>query len=335
MSRRARLIRARAPLRISFAGGGTDVPPFNEEEGSCVLNGTLNKYAYGTLRALRGARIKVRSLDLGLSLTLGPRDRLVYDGKMDLVKAAIRKMLGRRRGGMEIFLHTEAPPGSGLGASSAMVVTLVGLLKEHLRRSMTDYEIAETAFHIEREDLEIQGGFQDQYAAAFGGFNFLEYRSGRVVVNPLRVSDDVINELEHNLLLCYTGSTRLSSHIIEDQVRRNRRRALRRIKDLAVEMKEALLRRRLDEFARLMHEEWMAKRSLSPRITTKRIDALYAAARRAGARGGKITGAGGGGYMLLYCEFDRKHRVAEAVRRSGGTVEGVTFSRRGLETWHA
>lgn len=329
------MIRARAPLRLSFAGGGTDVPPFCDDEGSCVLNATITKYAYGTLRASRGDRIRVRSIDLGLSLTLGTRDRLVYDGKLDLVKASIRKMMGRGRTGMEIFLHTEAPPGSGLGASSALVVTLVGLLKEHLRRSMADYEIAETAFRIERGDLRILGGFQDQYAAAFGGFNFLEYRDGRVTVNPLRVGADAINELEHNLLLCYTGSTRLSSRIIEDQVNRDRRPALRRIKALAVEMKEALLRRRLDDFARLMHDEWRAKRSLSPRIATKRIDALYAAARRAGAIGGKITGAGGGGYMLLYCAFDRKHRVADVVRRAGGVAEGVTFCRRGLETWRA
>jgi D-glycero-alpha-D-manno-heptose-7-phosphate kinase len=219
------------------------------------------------------------------------------------------------------------------------MVALVGLLKEFHRIPMTDYEIAHRAYELERVRLGIQGGLQDQYAAAFGGFNFIEFASNEVIVNPLRISEDVMNELQHNLLLCYTGSTRLSDHIIDDQTERYERSeeavvsALRRQKELAVSMKSALLRRRLSEFGCLLHEAWMAKRRLSPKIATPVIDEIYEAARHHGALGGKVTGAGGGGHMLLYAPFERKHRIAEVVRKAGGTLIPFAFEPRGLQNW--
>ena len=333
------LIRAKAPLRISFAGGGTDVPPFPAEEGGCVLSSTINRYAYGTLRPRTDRKICVESLDYGLSATYSTEDKLIYDGSLDLVKAAIGRFVGEDRLGFDLFLHSDAPPGSGLGASSAMMVALVGLLKEWRGMPLTDYELADMAYVLERTELGIRGGMQDQYAAAFGGFNFIEFGADRVTVNRLRVPDDVVNELEYNMLLVFTGQIRLSAHIIEDQVARyeqgeaRSRDALRELKRLTIEMKDCLMRRRLDEFGALLHEEWEAKKQMSARISTPELDELYDLARGHGALGGKITGAGGGGYMLLYCQFESRHRVAAALAEQGVTIANFAMEPHGLQTW--
>ena len=332
-------IRAKAPLRISLAGGGTDVPPFPQLEGGCVLSTTINRYAYGTLQPRSDGNITVHSLDFGVSVTFDSEDMLAYDGKLDLVKAAIRKILPAKPRGFDLLLHSDAPPGSGLGASSAMMVALVGLLKEFEHLPLTDYEIADLACVIEREELGIQGGLQDQYAAAFGGFNYIEFLPDRVVVNPLKVSPDVLNELQYNLLLCYTGTMRLSGHIIQDQVDRYERReattmeALRDLKALTIEMKNALLRRELDNLGELLHKEWQYKKMLSSKISNPRLDMLYETARELGALGGKITGAGGGGYMLLYCPADRKHSVATKLKELDCTILDISLEHMGLQTW--
>jgi D-glycero-alpha-D-manno-heptose-7-phosphate kinase len=278
-------------------------------------------------------------LDFGMSVTYSDETRLVYDGKLDLVKAAILKLGGSKSLGYDLFLQSDAPPGSGLGASSAMMVALVGALKEFKGLPLTDYEIADLASVIERRELGIPGGLQDQYAAAFGGFNYIEFFADRVIVNPLKVSPDIVNELQFNLLLAYTGKVRLSGDIIEDQVQRyergeeDSRAALRAIKELAVEMKNALLRRQLDEFADLLHLEWEHKKRMSHRISSPDLDHLYDVARRHGAIGGKITGAGGGGYMLLYCDFERKSEVGERLRDLGCTITDFSLEPSGLQTW--
>jgi D-glycero-alpha-D-manno-heptose-7-phosphate kinase len=331
-----RVIRAKAPLRVSFAGGGTDVPPFPATEGGLVLSATINRYAYGALRPRDDSQIGVESVDFGVSVKYGVGDELIFDGRLDLVKAAIRKF---GRGGYDLFLHSNAPPGSGLGSSSAVMVALIGLLREHHREPFTDYETAQLAYQLEREDLGIKGGLQDQYAATFGGFNYIEFEGDRVIVNPLRISSDVVHELEHNMLLCYTGRTRASDHIIEDQTKRweggdaRALEGLRAGKALAIEMKNALLRRRLNDFGDLLGSAWEEKKKMSPRIANDFIDEAYDVALREGALGGKVTGAGGGGYMLFYCPFQRKHRVANALIELGGTVTEFEFTSRGLTTW--
>jgi D-glycero-alpha-D-manno-heptose-7-phosphate kinase len=218
-------------------------------------------------------------------------------------------------------------------------VGLVGLVKEFKNLPLTEYEIAHLAYLIEREDMQIKGGHQDQYAASFGGFNFIEFHGDRVIVNPLRIHQDTVNELEHNLLLCYTGTTRRSDRIIEDQTKRfeekqeNTVQALRDQKQLAIDMKNALLSRRLSDFADLLHSAWKSKKNISPRISNATIDEMYETARKSGAIGGKILGAGGGGYMLLYCEFEKKHKVAEAMKKLGASPTEFAFERRGLQSW--
>jgi D-glycero-alpha-D-manno-heptose-7-phosphate kinase len=335
------VIRAKAPLRISFAGGGTDVPPFPEREGGLVLNATINRYAYGTLSPRDDDNLQIRSLDYGLTAEFGVDEPLVFDGKLDLAKAAIRRFAGAETRGFDLMLHSNAPPGSGLGSSSAMMVALIGVLKEFRALPVTDYELAELAHTIEREELGIKGGRQDQYAATFGGFNFIELSADHVIVNPLRVAPDVMLELEHNMLLCYTGMTRQSDHIIEDQTARFEEHneeavaGLRAQKELAVAMKNALLQRRTREFGELLHSAWEAKKRMSTRITNERIDELYEEARRLGAIGGKVTGAGGGGYVLLYCRSQRRHLVAERMIELGATVDEFAFEPSGLRTWRA
>jgi D-glycero-alpha-D-manno-heptose-7-phosphate kinase len=334
-------IRTKAPLRVSFAGGGTDVPPYPEREGGCVLNATINNYAWGSLRPRSDGRIRIESVDLGIALDYPAKQELYLDGQLDLAKATIARFQAHDSNGFDVFLHSDAPPGSGLGSSSSVIVGLVGLVKEFTGLPLTDYEIAHMAYLIEREDLKIQGGHQDQYASSFGGFNFIEFYSDRVIVNPLRVHQDTVNELEHNLLLCYTGTTRRSDHIIDDQTQRfmskeaDTLQGLRNQKQLATDMKNALLRQRLDDFGDLLHSAWESKKRMSPRISNYKIDEMYEAARKAGALGGKITGAGGGGYMLLYCQFERKHKVAEVLKALGAFPTEFAFEMRGLQTWRA
>jgi D-glycero-alpha-D-manno-heptose-7-phosphate kinase len=334
------LYRAKVPLRVSFAGGGTDVPPFPERETGAVLSATINRYAHGTLRPRPDGRIKVESYDLGMALEYGADDHVDYDGKLDLVKAAILRVaqLETPRG-IDLFLHTAAPPGSGLGASSALVVNLIGLLRDLHKLSLTDYEIAQFAWEVEREDLGLLGGLQDQYAATFGGFNFIEFHPDGVIVNPLRIKPTTILELESNLLLCFTGTTRAGDHIIEDQTARYESseaqalEGLRMQKQLAIAMKDALLMGYLAEFGHLLGMAWEHKKKMSPRITTPVIDEAYAVARAGGALGGKVTGAGGGGYMLFYCPPGTRHIVSERLRTLGLCDAEFSFDQQGLRTW--
>jgi D-glycero-alpha-D-manno-heptose-7-phosphate kinase len=219
------------------------------------------------------------------------------------------------------------------------VVCLVGLLNAFYDRDLGSYEVAALAATIERQELGLVGGLQDQYASSFGGFNFMEFEADRTVINPLRIPEPVLDELESNLLLCFTGSTRAGAHVIDDQIRRYEGseeatvEGLRTQKRLAVDMKDALLRGELVRFGELLDAAWHAKRAMSPRIPNGFIDDAYETAREAGAIGGKVTGAGGGGYMVFYCRYDRKHHVAEALRAAGAEIDEFAFEHRGLCTW--
>ncbi len=331
------IIRAKAPLRISFCGGGTDVAPYPEERGGVVLSATIDKYAYASLITKEEARIRITSLDYDTEASYRLNEPIPFNGELDLAKAVVKHFAPRT--GLHLFLHSDAPPGSGLGSSSTMTVAMVGVFKQWQNHPLTDYEIAELTFQIERVDLQIVGGKQDQYAATFGGFNFIEFFDKTVVVNPLRINDAVINELEYNLLLCYTGKTRLSANIVANQTRSYQERkpavveALDQMKALTVEMKNCLLRGRLDDFGQLLHAAWLHKKNLDANISTSQIDQLYETGRENGALGGKILGAGGGGYLLFYCPFQKKHRVAEALERAGGQVVKFSFEQRGLQIW--
>lgn len=333
------IIRSKAPLRISFAGGGTDVSPYLEEKGGVVLSTTIDKYAYASLRLRDDKNITVQSLDYDIMAKYRVDDDLPYNGELDLVKAALKNMCNGNSQGLDFFLHSDAPPGSGLGSSSTVIVALIGLLKHWKRLPLTNYEIAKLAYYIERVDLDIKGGMQDQYAAVFGGFNFIEFSASAVIVNPLRVAQDILNELEYHLLLCYTGRTRLSANIINTQVDAYVRQeaevvqAMDELKAITIDLKNALLQGRLNDFGALLNEAWNNKKKMARQITNPTIDTLYQTAREYGALGGKILGAGGGGYLLVYCPFDQKHTIAEQLENLGGQVVEFTFDFHGLQTW--
>ena len=332
------VIRARTPLRLSFAGGGTDVAPFPEREGGAVLSATIDHYVLGSLMSHPHDNVVIESRDYGISLELVPEADFEPDGELDLVKAALRRGWRKDGRGYGITLASSAPPGSGLGSSSAMVVTVVALLNGYYGVPMDEYEVARLASVIEREDMGIVGGLQDYYAAAFGGFNYIEF-GDEVIVNPLRIPTDTVAKLEMNLLLCFTGATRQSDEIIADQSGRYRRseqgptQGLREQKRLAADMKAALLRDQLDDFGWMLGEAWEAKKRMSPKITTPLIDEMYELARRNGALGGKVTGAGGGGYMLLYVDFERRHRVSSGLQKMGVSATRFSFAPQGVRAW--
>jgi D-glycero-alpha-D-manno-heptose-7-phosphate kinase len=337
------LIRGRAPLRISFAGGGTDLSPYLEEKGGVVLNATIDRYAYATLRFPLEREIRVQSLDYKSVAHFGFDEPLAYDGNFDLIKACLTRLgacSGHAEGGLELYLETEAPPGSGLGASSALVVAVIGALKTWRRLSLDKYELARTAWEVERIDVGVPGGMQDQYAAAFGGFNLIEFhRNSNVIVNPLRIEPRIIQELQYNMLLVFTGTTRVSSTIIESQVAGYVDRkpgvtdAMDRMKALAFDAKDALLTGRLEDLGEILHEEFLAKKQTAASVAPPFIEELYEEARKRGVIGGKISGAGGGGFMFLYCPFDRKPAVSERLVEMGAQVLPVAFEPDGVQSW--
>jgi D-glycero-alpha-D-manno-heptose-7-phosphate kinase len=335
------IYRAKAPLRISFCGGGTDVAPYPEERGGCVLSATIDKYAWASVRPRPGGEIEIASLDFGLTRTY-PAGRLAFDGELDLAIGVLNhfhELRGGLPGGVAVTLHCDAPPGSGLGSSSTVVATLVGGIAQWLGVPLTPYEIAETTFKVERLDVRLSGGRQDQYAAAFGGFNYIEFLADQTIVNPLRIPRETVNELEYHLLLAYTGGTRTSARIVDTQMERFRRgeaeavAGLDELKRLTTELKNLLLKGQLDEFGRRLHAAWETKKRLAEAITNATIDGLYAAARAEGALGGKILGAGGGGHLLIYCPIERKSAIAAALERHGGRIVPFAFEERGLQTW--
>jgi D-glycero-alpha-D-manno-heptose-7-phosphate kinase len=305
-----------------------------------VLSATINRYAYGSLTPRDDRRVGIESVDFGTLAEVALDERADFDGSLGLVKAAVHRFGSPDTSGYDLVLRSNAPPGSGLGSSSTMMVALTGLLAEHHRMPLGEYETARLAHAIEREDLGISGGLQDHYAATFGGFNFIEFDDS-VVVNPLRVRDDIVHELEMSLLLCFTGITRASRTVIDDQTNRvtsgslDTLDGLRAQKELALAMKSALLRGELRQFGELLGEAWKQKKRMSPLISNPRIEELYELATRNGAIGGKVTGAGGGGYMLYYCDFTVKHRVIDALEKAGADVVEFSFDDKGLTTWTA
>ncbi len=336
-----RIVRARAPLRISFAGGGTDIPSYYEANGGAVLASTINRSVYVTACPRPEDRtVEVRSLDYDLMIKYHLDEEPVYSGVLDLVKAAIRRLLpADSRWGLDLYIQGDAPAGSGLGGSSALTIAVIGTLARLLSVSLGRSELAELAYEIERVELRISGGKQDQYEIAHGGFNFIEFSRDYVVANSLRVDQSIIRDLEYHLMLCYTGQTRVSGGLIDALERYYREgrsetlAGLQALHRLASDMKNALLRGRLSEFGEMLHEEWVNKIRVYPEATTSVVDEMYGESRRHGVIGGKLLGAGAGGYLLLFCEVDRKRKVREALEAMGGQFMTFGFVDEGLVVW--
>jgi D-glycero-alpha-D-manno-heptose-7-phosphate kinase len=334
------LVRAKAPLRISFAGGGTDLPHFYEKYQGAVLSSTINRYAHVTIYPRADKQIEIRSLDLGRTVRYALNEQPVYDGVMDLAKAAIHRL--GVSAGMDLDVRLEAPRGSGLGGSSALTAAVLGAVASLLGQPQSLYELAELNHTIERVDLKILGGKQDQYATTFGGFNLLEFRRDRVVVTPLRVDPAVLNDLEAHLQLCYTGKVRPDLGLVSEQIRYFEQgrsetvEGMHRLYEMVFEMKEALLTGNLHRFGLLLHEAYLNKKRMNPRVAEgTTTDVLYDAARKSGVIGGKLLGAGGGGYLLLYCETGKQLAVRRALEQLGGQFTDFSFDECGVQVWRS
>jgi D-glycero-alpha-D-manno-heptose-7-phosphate kinase len=337
------IIRSKAPLRLGLAGGGTDVSPYSDMFGGAVLNATVNLYAYSTIEPSDNGKIVLRSVDKMMELEFGVKSRIEPDGNLDLIKGVYNRVIqdfGLSPRGFSISTFVDAPAGSGLGTSSTLVTAVLGAFTEWFRLPLGEYDIARLAYDIERKDLGMAGGKQDQYAATFGGVNFMEfYANEKVIVNPLRVRDQVLNELSNNIILYYTKTSRISSEIIEAQQKNVNEgskasvEAMHRIKELAIQMKEVILKGNLDMMGELLNQSWEHKKQMAEGISNPQIDAIYEAAIKAGATGGKITGAGGGGFMFFYCPANTRYNVIKALEKFGGHARRYEFTRQGLETW--
>ncbi|MCB0733139.1 MAG: dehydrogenase [Flavobacteriales bacterium] len=338
-----KLIRSRAPLRMGLAGGGTDVSPYADLFGGSILNATINLYASASIRPRTDGKIHLEAFDRKESVQYDAVYNLPIDGTLDLLKGVYNRIVKdftHEPLSFELCTSVDAPAGSGLGSSSTLVVAIIGAFAEWLKLPLGEYDIAHLAYQIERVDLKLAGGRQDQYAATFGGFNFMEfYKEEKVIVNPLRIRKKIATELQNNIVLFYTGTSRESAEIIKKQssaIQKSSEEALQathRVKEQSTMMKEALLRGELDRIGEILHFGWEHKKRMASGISNSRIEELYDAARAAGATGGKISGAGGGGFMFFYCPNNTRFKVIEAISQFDGRVKNYEFAMTGLYSY--
>lgn len=337
------IYRSKAPLRIGLAGGGTDVSPYSDLYGGAILNATVSLYAYANIELLDVPIIELQTLDRKEFFQYPWADKLPIDGHLDLLKGvynSIQEKFGMPHKGFRLTTFVDAPAGSGLGTSSTLVVAIVGAFVEMLRLPLGEYDIAHLAYEIERKDLQMAGGKQDQYAATFGGVNFMEFLADdKVIVNPLRIKEEYLFELENNLVLYYTQTSRESAKIIEKQsanvIEKKEKsiEAMHQLKHQAQLMKEAMLTGRINVIGEILDFGFMQKRQMAEGISNSLIDEIYEAAKKSGATGGKISGAGGGGFMTFYCPKNTKYHVIETLNSFGGYVKNYQFVNHGLTSW--
>ena len=337
------IYRSKAPLRIGLAGGGTDVSPYSDQFGGAILNATVSLSAYATIEPIEEDKIILRTLDRNESETHELLQRLPINGTLDLLKGVynrIQQDYNFPLSGFILSTFVDAPAGSGLGTSSTLVVAILGVFVEKYKLPLSDYEIAQYAYSIERIDLQLAGGKQDQYAATFGGVNFMEfYKGDKVIVNPLRIKPHYLNELENNLVLYFTATSRESATIIKEQVKNvtnNNEKsieAMHQLKEQAKMMKEALLQGKLNDIGEILDYGFQQKRLMAANISNQSIENIYDVAKASGATGGKISGAGGGGFMIFYCPNNTRYAVINALNNFGGAIKKYQFTKYGLTTW--
>jgi D-glycero-alpha-D-manno-heptose-7-phosphate kinase len=336
-------VRARAPLRLGLAGGGTDLSPYCDEHGGAILNATIGRYAYAHLSFRRDHRLCFSAHDVKQEDVTPLVAELPLDQGLLLHRAVhnrmIRDYLRGRLAAVTVTTTVDAPPGSGLGASSALVVALIEAYRTAFNLPLGRYDVARLAFEIERIDLALAGGRQDQYSAAFGGVNFMEFLPGdRVIVNPLRISPSFLCEFEASLIVCFTGESRASA-IIQDQVKaatehdRGAVDAMHQLKSDAVEMKQALLAGNIRYVAEVLNRSWVAKQRTSKSVSNSKVEEIFQLGLKNGAVAGKVSGAGGGGFLMFMTDPEHRYRLVTALNETGVQASPVQFTESGAEAW--
>jgi D-glycero-alpha-D-manno-heptose-7-phosphate kinase len=320
----------RSPVRISFGGGGTDLPAYYEQFGGAVLSAAINKYFYTILGKRSDGRVQVISSDLRVFETWRDLSSLQVPGSPLEIPLAVLKETNCNLA-VDLFLASEIPPGTGLGSSASVCVNVLKTITAYLHQPLSKYDLAEKAFHIARNVLGKNVGKQDEYAAAFGGLNYITFDpDGGTSVEPMKLSSAVLRDLQSRLMLFFTGAAHHSWSILTEQEASTRQGsgaavdALHEVKELGLQMRDALQQENLHRLGELLHQGWMAKRRISTKISDARIDGLYSLAQGHGAVGGKITGAGGGGFLLLYCEHEDQQSVREAMKEQ--RIQEMTFA---------
>ncbi len=334
---------SKAPFRIGLAGGGTDVSPYSDLHGGIILNATINLYATAVIVPRTDGKIVINAINAGTRIEVDSCEQLEEHPELRLqtgVYNHIVKNYAKKALSFELITTIDVPTGSGLGTSSTMVVAILGAFKEWLQLPLGEYDISQIAVTIERKELKMAGGKQDQYAATFGGFNYMEfYEEDRVIINPLRIKKSSIRELNYHLLLLFTQTKRESAKIIDIQQKNFSQNvpevmeASHQLKKQAIKMKELLLKGQLSGIGELLHESWQQKKLLASGISTSHLDSIYSGAIEAGAIGGKISGAGGGGFMIFYCPDNTRYQVIERLKEIGVSNQIFNFQERGLQTW--
>ena len=337
------IVRSKAPLRLGLAGGGTDVSPFCDEFGGYVLNATINMYAYCTLEETGSDKIIFNAVDRNEYYECELTTEIELDGYLDLHKGVYNRIVKCFNDGVPIAVkvttYSDAPSGSGLGSSSTMVVAILKAYVEYLNLPLGEYDIAHLAYEIERVDIALEGGKQDQYAATFGGFNFMEFYEEHVIVNPLRIKNWIIDELESSIVLYNTGTSRDSATIImeqSDNVKKKNEKSIEALKQLKIdcyEMKSALLKGDFQSLSNVLERSWESKKRTAHSITNDRINRIYDEAMKAGAYSGKISGAGGGGFMMFLVNPTKKLDVIRVLEKMDGKVYNIRFVDRGTSGW--
>lgn len=338
------IIRSKAPLRIGFAGGGTDVTPYCDLYSGAVVNGTINRFAYTTIIPHFSDEVRLWSQDINKIWEgkKGKKLEIIKDDPFILAKGVHNRMIKHyhlRPKGFSLSTHVDAPPGSGLGASSTLVVSIVKAFAELYNIPMMRNEVAEIAYKIERIDLNLSGGKQDQYASTYGGINYIEFYKDYTIVHPLQVSKKIMEELSFNFLLYYTGTSRLSSKIINEQVinvedkNEDTLKGMNNLKRQANLFRIALLSGNLRSIGALLDYGWKQKKLTAKEISNPLIDLIYEKAIKAGATGGKISGAGGGGFMMFYCPEIARYNVTKVLKKYGGEFRRLSFTNEGVTSW--
>lgn len=332
------IIRAKAPFRVSFGGGGTDMAPYCVDHGGCVINITIDRHVYVSIvpREDNVVRVHSPSINKEVSFKFGDRN---YSENFEIFKGIINYL--NIEDGFDIVVHSELPTGSGMGGSSSLAVALIGAFNEYYEFQFNAHQIAQKAYDVERIELEQKGGYQDQFAAAYGGFNFIEF-THQVKVTPIKTSEEIINELHYRCILCYVGGSHFSSDI-QDEVlkgyifeRKSYMEAMQELKDVAYAMRDVVESqdtKKLTFFGELMHRGWLAKKSLSSKISNKNIENFYLISKKFGVLGGKLLGAGGGGHLLLFSDPDKKFYIINELEKIGGKIINFHFNPKGLEVW--